>query len=204
MLKSKPASPSDTTGEDEDQSAVDNPGDLCRLSSDQADLFGVDGDEDTDLALLDGPIIGIERVAMGEHGANALEARRLSSPPSMTPATFAKHCVTHITCHSRCPICTTNHKPNTQNRKPREEQRVIPCIVGEYGVMRSSADAPSTLKTLLVRRIPYKSVFASVVPAKGTGRLHIVRLVSLRKQALCTLLIVQTERRPSLPCWKNP
>ena len=63
---------------------------------------GVDEDDvDPDLALLDDPIIGVERIVSTQDGPGALEAKPLSTPPSMTPAAFAVASRSYLTQWSR-------------------------------------------------------------------------------------------------------
>ena len=69
---------------------------MCQPCAGDNLLYGDDEDVDTDLALLDVPIVGAERVLADQHGLDALEARALTSPPTMTPAAFLKHCPTHL------------------------------------------------------------------------------------------------------------
>ena len=86
----------------------------------------------------------------------------------MTPAAFEKHCLTHLPYHPGCPICAATRRPNDQHRKSHESARTVPLLVGDYGFIRSSMDDKSLLQTVVVLRIlPYKLLFASVVPVKG-------------------------------------
>ena len=149
---------------------------LCGICEEDEPLFGKhacavvgeDDDVNFDLALLDDPIIGIERVISDKNGSGALDPKPLSSPPSMTPAAFMKHCLTHLPYHPGCPICAATRRPNVQHRKSHEAARVIPLLVGDYGFVRSSLDDAQDLQYVPVLRcIPYKLLMASSVPVKG-------------------------------------
>ena len=145
LFQQTPVSPPSSSGETPDQDCSDEPM-LCAPCVNEGMLVGgwvngVDEEEvDTDLALLDDPIVGVERVLDDHHGPGAIEAKPLSSPTSMTPAAFMKHCLTHLPYHPGCPICAANRRPNTQHRQSHEHARVIPLLVGDYGFIRSYLD----------------------------------------------------------------
>ena len=153
---------------------------LCRPCVD----VGGDDDVDTDLALLEDPIVGVERVLSDQNGPGAIDAKPLASPPSMSPAAFARHCLTHLPYHPGCPICAATRRPNTQHRKSNEASRIIPLLVGDYGFVRSSLDEKGDLQTVLVLRIlPYKLLVASVVPVKGLDQAVAQRVARFIKEA---------------------
>ena len=79
------------------------------------------------LADVDDPIVGVEHVLEDENGPGALPARSLASPPSMTPAAFLRHCLTHVPYHPGCPICAATRKPNTQHRPPMNTPEQFRC-----------------------------------------------------------------------------
>ena len=133
-------------------------------------LFGDDEDVDMELADLDDPIVGVDRVLFDENGPSALPAQPLASPPTMTPSEFLKHCLTHLPYHPGCPICAASRRPNTQHGKSNEASRTIPFLAADYGFIRSSLDDKADMQPVLVLRVlPYKLLFSSIVPVKGLG-----------------------------------
>ena len=82
---------------------------------DQKDKAAIGAEEEIDLkdALFSDPIVGVEAVAISEHGPGALTPRPLSTPPSMTPAQRAIHNLTHLPYHPGCPICAATRRPNS-------------------------------------------------------------------------------------------
>ena len=117
-------------------------------------------------ALFSDPIVGTEQVLQDEHGPGAIAARLLPSPPSFTPAQWARHCLTHLPFHPGCPICVACRRPNSHHRQTHECERVIPLLVADYCYVKSTGD--EQLQTVLVMRLyPYKIYFACVTPQKG-------------------------------------
>ena len=166
MLRSHPVSPPANT---EGDPGTDPSGDDSSLVCQPCAVdYGIDEDVDVDLALFDDPIVGVERVVADQHGPGAIAARPLSSPPSMTPAAFEKHCLTHLPYHPGCPICAATRKPNLQHRNSHEASKVITLLVEDYGFIRSSLDDKQHLQIVLVLRIlPYNLLFASCCPCQG-------------------------------------
>ena len=62
----------------------------CAVDEDEEELV------DFGKALINDPIVGVEQVVLDEQGPGALEAVPMKSPPSMSPAQWAKHCLTHL------------------------------------------------------------------------------------------------------------
>ena len=167
MMCPEPVRPPHSFGEDSNQDSNDLDTMLCApcvddeplIGDKMSDFAGIDEDVDTDLAMLDDPIVGVERVTADKNGPGALTARALPTPPSMTPAAFMRHCLTHLPYHPGCPICAATRRPNTQHRRSHEHSRLIPLLAGDYGFVRSSMDPKEHLKTVLVLRIiPYKLI----------------------------------------------
>ena len=147
-------------------------------------MYGEDEDADLELALIDDPIVGVERAVSSKEDHGALVARPLASPPSMSPEAVLKHCLTHLPYHPGCPICVASRRPNTQHRKSHESSRLIPLLVGDYGFIRSSLDSRDKLQTVLVVRVlPYKLTFASIVPVKGLDMLVAQRVSHFIREA---------------------
>ena len=121
MFHQKPVRPPFATEEDSNQDGSNDDTLLCSpcvdnelLVGDHVNgLVGDDEDVDTDLAVLDDPIVGVEQVTLDKDGPGALTARPLPTPPSMTPAAFLKHCLTHLPDHPGCPMCAATRRPNT-------------------------------------------------------------------------------------------
>ena len=117
-----PVSPPNFSGETSDQDSNECEPLLCAPCSVQGNALvggtwegGIEEEVDTDLAMLDDPIVGVERVLVDQHGAGAIEAKPLSTPPSMTPAAFMKHCLAHLPHHPGCSTCAASRRPNTQH-----------------------------------------------------------------------------------------
>ena len=131
-------------------------------------------------ALFTDPIVGTEQILKDEHGPGALQPRPLPTPPTFTPAQWARHCLTHLPFHSGCPICVACRRPNTHHRQTREAERVIPLLVADYCYVRSTGE--SELQTVLVMRLyPYKVFFASVTPQKGVFMPMVHRIAQFLK-----------------------
>ena len=157
---------------------------VCGVCEEDSLLYGEDEDVDLDLADIDDPIVGVERVISDEHGPGALPPRPIPSPPSMTPAAFLKHSLTHLPYHPGCPICVATRRPNSQHRRSRENARTIPLLVGDYGFIRSSSDAKEDMQNVLVLRVlPYKLSFASIVPVKGLDQMVAARIARFIRDA---------------------
>ena len=117
-------------------------------------------------AMCHDPIVGVEQVVETEHGPGAREALALPSPPTVTPAQGAAHCLTNLPFHPGCPICVACRRPNTHHRQAHESERVIPLLVADYCYVKATGG--ETLQTMLVMRVyPYKRFFACLTPHKG-------------------------------------
>ena len=173
------------TDESENSGAHSLAEDMLCMPCVEENLFGEDEDPDLKLADLDDPIVGVERVLSDQHGPGALEAQPLATPPSMTPAAFLKHCLTHLPYHPGCPVCAASRRPNTQHRRSHEHTRVIPLLVGDYGFVRSSLDDKTNLQTAIVLRVlPYNLSFACVVPANGLEQEVALRVARFKEAGL--------------------
>ena len=76
-------------GKDAHRDSLDEEPMLCQpCVDDEPNLLGHDEDVDFKLAQLEDPIVGVERNLADEHGAGAIAAKPLPTPPSMTPAAF--------------------------------------------------------------------------------------------------------------------
>ena len=89
-----------------------------------------------DVALGD-HIVGTEKVLYDQHGPGALEVDPMKVPNDLTPAQWAKHCVTHLPYHPGCSICRSCKRPNTRHLRSHEHERQIPLLVGDYGTLRA-------------------------------------------------------------------
>ena len=193
MLQSRPVRPPHLPGEEANTEAFD-PG-LCRPCVD----VGEDEDVNFDLADLDDPIVGVEHVLSDKDGAGALEAQPLSSPPSMTPAAFARHCLTHLPYHSGCPICVASKRPNAAHFKSHESSRTIPLLVGDYGFIRSSLDEKTQMQNVLVLRVlPYKLNFETIAPVKGLDQPTAVRVARFIREAGLVHFAYRSDQESSL------
>ena len=82
--------------------------------------IGEEEDEPVNLdeGLFQEPIVGTEEILHDENGPGARTPASLPSPPSFTPAQWARHCLTHLPYHSGCPICVACRRPNIAQRGP--------------------------------------------------------------------------------------
>ena len=128
----------------------------------------MEGEEEVNLkeALFSDPIVGVERVTLTEHGAGAIEARPLPTPPTMTAAEKAKHDLTHLPFHPGCPICASTRRPNSMHMQAHEHLRVVPLLVADYCFMKF-ADEQCLQPILVMRLYPYKLYFATAIPSQG-------------------------------------
>ena len=82
-------------------------------------------------ALLQDPIVGVERVVLDENGPGAIEPKPLASPSNMTPAQREKHNLAHLQYHPGCTICVAIRRANTAHARSHEQLRVIPRVVAD-------------------------------------------------------------------------
>ena len=89
-------------------------------------------DVDLKLALPSEPIVGIEKVILDHQGPGAITPRALPTPPSMTPAQWAVHNLTHLPYHPGCPIRAATRRPNSAHVSTHEHLWVVPFLVANY------------------------------------------------------------------------
>ena len=66
-----------------------------------------DGEDTTDAedVMLGDHIVGTDEVTYDANGPGALEVQPLSAPSDLSPAQWAKHCISHLPYHPGCSIC---------------------------------------------------------------------------------------------------
>ena len=118
-------------------------------------LYGEDQDDDTNLTLLDDPIVGVEAVISDHRGPGARRVGPLPTPKRMSPAQKEQHDLAHLPFDEGCEICVATRGLNAQHRMSSEICRTIPLLVADYCVLRWHSS--TVLRTLLVMRLyPYK------------------------------------------------
>ena len=165
--------------------------------------LGTDKVEDGDDAfnagdvMLGDHIVGTEKVLYDEHGPGALEVNPPKAPVDLTPAQWAKHCVSHLPYHPGCSICRACKRPNTRHLRSHEQDRQIPLLVGDYGFVRDSRD--EDVATLLVLRLyPYKLTFAMVVKSKGPDPSTVARIARLITDFGLVHFAYRSDKEPSI------
>ena len=68
------------------------------------DELGEDDAVSKDLVALGDPIIGEDVLLVPDRGPGAIPPLTLPTPKGMTPAAWAKHCVTHLPYDPACPF----------------------------------------------------------------------------------------------------
>ena len=94
--------------------------------------LGEDDPVEQDKAFFGDPIIGHDVVYDPEKGPGALLADILPAPKGMTPAAWARHCVTHLPYDPTCPYCVACRRPSSHHRATHEADRTVPQLVGDY------------------------------------------------------------------------
>ena len=158
---------------------------------------GDDGDADPKMALMEDPIVGIDRVVYDEStGPGALAARPLASPRSLSASKRAVHDLTHLPYDPGCEICVSTRRPNTHHRSVKSE-REIPLLVGDYCFPKQSGEDES-ITTLVIRVYPYKLFFVCAVPVKGRDPRIVQRLERFIKECGLVHFTFRSDREPSI------
>ena len=137
------------------------------------------GEEEVDskMAMLGEPIVGTDQVVYDDiHGSGAIPARPLVSPKVMSASERAVHDLTHLPYHPGCEICVSCRRPNTHHRNLKDNERVIPIMVGDYCFPKHTDDA-DPITVLVVRVYPYKLFLVCSVPSKGRDP-HVVNRIA--------------------------
>ena len=117
-------------------------------------------------AMVGEKIIGKEDVLLDEHGVGALTPDVMPTPKGMTPAAWARHCITHLPYCCSCPWCVASRRPNMPHRCPNNADRVIPLLVAEYCFLNGQGGGDH-ITALVMRSYPFRVLFVNKVPAKG-------------------------------------
>ena len=149
------------------------------------------GDDDAvnkDHAVFGDPIIGYETELKQE--PEALEAIAAQTPKGMTAAQWAKHRLTHLPYCDGGPICAVSRRPNTQHRTSIETDKVVPLLVRDYCFLNSMTDSKH-LTIWVVRIMPCKLFFTTVVPAKGSVPEVVIKLSQFIREAAPLSFLLQ-------------
>lgn len=163
-----------------------------------------DGEEDVDLssALLGDPIVGHGPTLLDANGHGALKPIARSPPPTMTPAEKAKHNLTRLPFHPRCPICVATRRPNAHHRRPHEQERTIPLLVADDCFVKTAGGV--VMQTCVALRLyPYKLYDAVAIPRKGTDQ----SVISYISRVICTCGVLKMayrcDRRRKMIWWER-
>ena len=157
-----------------------------------------DEDVDSTKALVNDPIVGVDRVVSDDKtGPGALDARPLPSPKGMTPARRAIHDITHLPYDPSCEVCVACRRPNTHHTSLPNAERAVPLMVGDYCFPKHSDDA-EPLTVLVIRIYPYKLFMCCVVSSKGRDPLVVDRLVRFIKECGLTQFTYRSDREPAI------
>ena len=159
----------------------------------------VDDDEvDPKMALMNDPIVGVERVVYDDAtGHGAMAARPLPSPTIMNATRRAIHDLTHLPYDPDCEICVSTRRPNTPHRSVKSSERTVPLLVGDYCFPKHSEDS-EPITVLVVRVYPYKLWFVCVVPAKGRDPKVVQRLARFIRECGLVHFTFRSDREPAI------
>ena len=78
-----------------------------------------DGEDTIDAkdVMLGEHIVGTDKVMYDANGPGALEVQPLTTPSDMSPAQWAKHCISHLPYHPGCSICRACKSQNSHHHK---------------------------------------------------------------------------------------
>ena len=161
--------------------------------------MGEDGDDLVDPRdlMMGEPIVGFDEPTLTENGEGARTPKTLPSPRAMTPAQRAAHWITHLPYDPSCEICVQCRRPNEHHRSVKDDSRVIPLLVGDYGFIKDSGDTESA--TILVLKLyPYKTFFSCIVANKGPDPLVVARIVKFLKDSGLTHFAYRSDREPAI------
>lgn len=126
-----------------------------------------EAEEEIDLskAMLDDPIVGIDKIISDQHGPGSLAAKSLPTPKPMSAAEKEEHDLTHIKFHPGCGICQATRGVNAQHRCVKEQLRAIPLLVADCCFLRYANS--DVLRTVPVMRL-YRYRFSGLLyPSEG-------------------------------------
>ena len=153
-------------------------------SNGTADSTGIAEDEiaNPTHAQMNDPSVGVEKILYDQHGPGALDPVPLRSLASLAAAQRETHNLTHPPPHPGCPFCAQNRTLKMGQSPSHESQRVVPLLVWDYCVFKSTGDAviQACLALLLY---PYSLFLACAVPHKGIDPSVIRMLVRLLRDA---------------------
>ena len=94
-------------------------------------------------------------VLLVEKGLGANMAEVMPAPKGMTPAEWARHCITHLPYCSNCPWRVASRRPNCPHRRSNNSERVSPLLVADYCFLKGSTD-DDHITVLVMRLYPYR------------------------------------------------
>ena len=132
----------------------------ARMPGDDAeDVLGDDVPVDKKHVAIGEHIIGEDVLLDPDSGPGALQPIALPAPKGMTPAAWAKHCLTHLPYDANCPFCVACRRANSHHRTSHESERQIPLLVADYCIIKESSDTEN-ITILVMRLYPYKNFLA--------------------------------------------
>ena len=147
---------------------------------------------------VDDLIAGDGIVTLDANGPGALQPKQVPAPKEMTKVEREKHfSAGHLPYDPRCEICTSCKKPNAPHLKSHESERTIPLLVGDYGFVKDGSD-DGNITILVLKLFPYKLIFASVVPSKGSDPLVVARLCRFIMECGLLHFAYRSDREPSI------
>ena len=163
--------------------------------------MGIDDAEDDVVnpkhALLGEPIVGTKVVTYDSSGPGSLKPKLLPAPKGMTEAQWAEHCVSHVKYSDACPFCVACRRPNIQHRKTSESTRRLLLLVADYCFPKNLSDS-KPLTILVMRMYPYKTVFATVCPAKGEHPEIVQRIARFIREHGLMHIAFRSDREPAI------
>ena len=147
--------------------------------------------------LMGEPIVGVENVTLTEHGEGAREARPLPTPKTPTLAARDKHYLTHLPYADWCPFCVACRRPNSPHKSSHEKSRELPLLTADYGFLRNPGDQ-DCITLLVIKVMPFKLVFATVVNIKGPDPDIVKRVSRFINEAGLVRFTYRADREPAL------
>ena len=173
-----------------------NPALRFQPSPDQKDAGGL-ADQPLDDEIRDGDaelgdiIVGKDPVDPRTH-----KMAPLPLPKLMTPAEYAKHCVTHLPYHPGCPFCLQARRPNSHHRRCASKTRTLPHVVADYGFLRCRDEDLVTMLVVYIR--PWKLYWSTVCSVKGPEMSVAHSLAQLSKDCGLSHFTYKSDREPAI------
>ena len=96
-------------------------------------------------------IIGKEDVLLDEHGFGVLKPDVMPAPKGVTPAAWARHCITHLPYCKSCPWCMASRRQNMPHRCSNNADRVILLLVADDCFLQGQAEGDHITASVMQR-----------------------------------------------------